>query len=143
MKFVTKKWKNRLYEFWIEKKGDALWIHFKGRTYTWFPKRSKNPLLYKERYSQDEKKYKKPKTSGHQELKEKILAPMPGRIQKVSFKQGESVKKGETLFVLSAMKIEYSFQMEANGSIRKVKVKEGDTVKKGELLMELDYTALV
>ena len=68
---------------------------------------------------------------------------MPGRIQKILFRQGDSVKKGETLFVLSAMKIEYSFQMEANGSIRAIKVKEGDSVKKGEFLMELDYTGPV
>ena len=145
MKFVSKKWKDRLYEFWIEKKEGILWIHFKGLTYTWSLKKSKNLSHYERENFQDfyslsaGKQSEQSKIGEQQKLKEKILSPMPGRIQKIPFKQGEHVKKGELLFVLSSMKIEYSFQMEANGYIKKIKVKEGDTVKKEELLMELNY----
>ena len=134
MKFIIKKWKNQIYGFWAEKKEGLLWIHFKGRTHTWSPEKSKSSAPSKE----DNLFNKKPT----RQKEEKIFSPMPGKMQRIPFKQGENVKKGATLFVLSAMKIEYSFQVEANGSIREIRVKEGDFVKKGDLIMELDYTDL-
>lgn len=138
MKFIIKKWKNQSYGFWAEKKEGILWIHFKGHTYTWTPEKYKHSIP--QDISQNKKQHKNKKTSSRQKPQEKVFSPMPGKIQRITVKPGEGVKKGETLFILSAMKIEYSFQAETSGSIKKIKVKEGDFVKKGDLIMELNYT---
>lgn len=57
-----------------------------------------------------------------------IASPMPGKVVKVLVKAGDRVKAGETVVVVSAMKMESEYKVKQNRLIKKVLVKEGDTV---------------
>ncbi|MBG0781361.1 MAG: acetyl-CoA carboxylase biotin carboxyl carrier protein subunit [Bacteroidales bacterium] len=60
---------------------------------------------------------------------EKVIAsPMPGKVVKVLVKEGDEVKAGETVVVVSAMKMESEYKVKQDRVIKKVLVKEGDTV---------------
>jgi biotin carboxyl carrier protein len=60
---------------------------------------------------------------------EKVIAsPMPGKVVKVLVKQGDEVKAGETVVIVSAMKMESEYKVKQDRVIKKVLVKEGDTV---------------
>lgn len=71
-------------------------------------------------------------------LSKEIRSPMPGKILKIFKKQGESFKKGETLGILEAMKMENQLKAGFNGSVSKIFKNEGDLVNQDEVLMELE-----
>ena len=68
----------------------------------------------------------------------KIEAPLPGTIFKVNVKEGDTVKKGQTILVLEAMKMENNILAEKDGVINKVHVVEGDSVLQGDILAEIE-----
>jgi len=57
-----------------------------------------------------------------------ISSPMPGKVVKILFKEGDSVKAGETVVVVSAMKMESEYKVKQDRKIKRILVKEGDTV---------------
>ncbi len=57
-----------------------------------------------------------------------IASPMPGKVVKVLVKAGDRVKAGETVVVVSAMKMESEYKVKQDRLIKKVLIKEGDTV---------------
>jgi pyruvate carboxylase len=63
-----------------------------------------------------------------------IGAPMPGAIVGVKTEEGGKVKKGDTLFVLSAMKMETAITAPCDGVAQRITVGEGDTVDVDDLL---------
>lgn len=65
---------------------------------------------------------------------EKVVAPMPGNILDVKVKAGDSVKEGDTLMILEAMKMENEILAPCAGTVNSVNVKKGDTVESGSLL---------
>jgi len=65
-----------------------------------------------------------------------IKAPMPGLIIDLRIKAGDTVKQGDPLLVLEAMKMENIIKAPGEGIVKNVKVKKGDTVEKGQLLIE-------
>lgn len=65
---------------------------------------------------------------------EKITCPMPGTILSVSAAEGKSVKAGEVLFILEAMKMENEIVAPHDGVIRQVLVTKGATVNTDEVL---------
>jgi biotin carboxyl carrier protein len=67
----------------------------------------------------------------------KVVAFIPGTILKVHVKEGQKVKKGETLLVLQAMKMDNHLLASRDGTVKKVYVKQGETVPKRFLLIEL------
>ncbi len=67
----------------------------------------------------------------------KVVAFIPGTILKVNVKEGQKVKKGETLLVLHAMKMDNHLLATLNGTVKKVYVKQGEIVPKRHLLIEL------
>ena len=69
---------------------------------------------------------------------ETIAAPMPGNILDVRVKPGDSVKAGDTLVVLEAMKMENEISAPQDGTIASVNVAKGDTVGSGDLLCSLN-----
>ncbi|EHQ27215.1 acetyl-CoA carboxylase biotin carboxyl carrier protein subunit [Mucilaginibacter paludis] len=64
-----------------------------------------------------------------------IKAPMPGLVLKVLVAEGDEVKKGESLFVLEAMKMENIIKAPADAVVKTIKIKPADKVEKGQLLI--------
>jgi biotin carboxyl carrier protein len=67
-----------------------------------------------------------------------IISPMPAKIVKVLVKEGDEVKKGQTVVIVSAMKMEMEFKAKKDGKIKKINVKEEDTVGVNEVLIILE-----
>ena len=67
----------------------------------------------------------------------KVVAFIPGTIIKVHVKDGQKVKKGDTLLVLQAMKMDNHLLASRNGTVKKVYVRQGEVVPKRHLLVEL------
>jgi biotin carboxyl carrier protein len=65
---------------------------------------------------------------------ETISSPMPGTILSVSVKQGDTVKKGQVLMVLEAMKMENEIVSPKNGVVLSVGVSAGASVNTGVAL---------
>ena len=64
-----------------------------------------------------------------------IKSPMPGKVVKVLVSKGDRVEKGQTVVVLSAMKMESEYKAGCDGIVSKVAVKEGDTVDGNQLMV--------
>ena len=71
---------------------------------------------------------------------ESVNAPMPGNILKVNVSVGQSVKKGEVLVVLEAMKMENEIMAPCDGVVSAVPVAKGATVNTGDLLVAIGGT---
>ena len=67
-----------------------------------------------------------------------VKAPMPGNIMKVNCKAGASVKKGDVLIVLEAMKMENDICAPQDGVVASVEVAQGATVETDALLVTLN-----
>ena len=65
---------------------------------------------------------------------EKVTAPMPGTILDVRVSNGASVKKGDILFILEAMKMDNEIMAPCDGTIASVSVTKGAAVDSGALL---------
>lgn len=74
------------------------------------------------------------KTSG---AGEKVSAPMPGTILNVLVKEGETVKKGQVLVILEAMKMENEIVAPVDGQIVSVSVEKGQNVNLGDSLLQI------
>ena len=66
-----------------------------------------------------------------------INAPLPGVVTKVLVAAGQTVKKGETVVVLEAMKMENNITAECDGSVTGVCVAAGDSVMEGTTLVTI------
>ena len=65
-----------------------------------------------------------------------IKAPMPGLVIDMKVKAGDTVKVGDPLLILEAMKMENIIKSPGDATIKNVKAKKGDTVEKGQVLIE-------
>ena len=63
-----------------------------------------------------------------------IKSPMPGTILDVRIGQGQSVKEGEILFILEAMKMENEIVAPKNGTITSVTVTKGASIQTDQIL---------
>jgi len=70
-----------------------------------------------------------------------VKAPMPGLLKSRAVQVGESVRKGQNLFVLEAMKMENAIKAPASGTIVEMSTVEGSAVEKGAVLCVVDTTA--
>ena len=66
-----------------------------------------------------------------------LAAPMPATVRKINVRPGAVVKKGETLLVLEAMKMELPVRAPADGTVASVRCREGELVQAGAVLVEL------
>ncbi len=69
---------------------------------------------------------------------QQIKAPMPGLVLNVLVAEGDEVKKGDSLLILEAMKMENMIKSPTDGVIKKITVKQGDKVEKNEILINFN-----
>ncbi len=69
---------------------------------------------------------------------EAVKAMLPGVVTKILVKEGDSVKAGETIMILEAMKMENEVKSPKDGVIKQILVKEGDRVEAGDVLAVMD-----
>ena len=65
------------------------------------------------------------------------MAPIPGVIKKILVKEGDSVKIGDILLSLEAMKMESEINADISGIIKKVNIIIGASVLEGDVLVEI------
>lgn len=66
-----------------------------------------------------------------------VAAPMPGTINRVNVKAGDSVKKGDVLLILEAMKMENDICAPADGKVLSLSVGQGDSVNTDQVLLTI------
>ncbi len=71
-------------------------------------------------------------------MAEEVLTQAPGNVWKVLVKQGDSVKAGDTLFILEVMKTEVPHDAENDGVIKALHVMEEDAVDVGQLAVVIE-----
>ena len=67
-----------------------------------------------------------------------VKAPMPGNILDVKVSAGASVKAGDVLVILEAMKMENEILAPQDGTVASVNVNKGDTVNSGDVLVSMN-----
>jgi len=67
-----------------------------------------------------------------------LVAPMPGKVIDLKVKVGSKVKKGDTLIILEAMKMEHQVKAIEDGKVTQVLIKKDDQLENGALLMIVD-----
>ncbi|MGI9533029.1 acetyl-CoA carboxylase biotin carboxyl carrier protein subunit [Lutimonas sp.] len=75
-------------------------------------------------------------SDGSSKIINSINAPMPGIIIDIKVKEGQTVKEGDTLLILEAMKMENAILSPKDASIKKIHTDVGDTVDKNKLLID-------
>ena len=65
---------------------------------------------------------------------EKVTSPMPGTILSVNVAAGDTVKRGQVLMILEAMKMENEIMCPCDGTVTSVSVTKGTAVESGTLL---------
>lgn len=68
---------------------------------------------------------------------EPVNAPLPGVVTKVLVAAGQAVKKGDTVVVLEAMKMENNITAECDGTVTGICVAAGDSVLEGTTLLTI------
>ena len=66
-----------------------------------------------------------------------IGAPMAGMVVRVAVKNGDTVRKGDPLITLEAMKMETAIAAPADGCVTEITLTAGNTVEMGDLLVKL------
>ncbi len=72
---------------------------------------------------------------------ETLTAPMPAKIVNVAVAPGAAVKKGDTLLVLEAMKMEMPIRASGHAIVKAVHCREGELVQPETVLIELEQEA--
>ncbi|MBN2542272.1 biotin/lipoyl-binding protein [bacterium] len=75
--------------------------------------------------------------AGPGKFEKTIKAPMPGSVVKINAKEGDTVKQGELLIIVEAMKMENEMRAPVDVIVEKVLVKEKEQVDGMQILMEV------
>ncbi len=67
-----------------------------------------------------------------------ILSFIPGTVLNIFIKTGDSVKKGDVLMILDAMKMQNKLKCPMDGKVKSIAVEKGAKVSKGTVLIELE-----
>ena len=66
-----------------------------------------------------------------------VKAPLPGTITEVKVNVGDTVKPGDVVLVLEAMKMQNNIESEYEGTVTSILAKQGETVMEGATLMTI------
>lgn len=67
-----------------------------------------------------------------------ISTPMPGKVVKILVKVGDEVEVGQTVIIVSAMKMESEFKVRKPGTVKAIHVKEGDLVEGHKVMVVIE-----
>ncbi|MEI6749081.1 MAG: biotin/lipoyl-containing protein [Bacteroidales bacterium] len=67
-----------------------------------------------------------------------ISTPMPGKVVKILVEVGEEVEVGQTVIIVSAMKMESEFKVRKPGIVKAIHVKEGDLVEGHKVMVVIE-----
>ena len=70
-----------------------------------------------------------------EDLSKKLISPMPGLVKSISIKKGQTIKQGQELIVIEAMKMENILKSEKECIVDDVLIKEGSSVSTDEVLI--------
>ena len=102
----------------VVKVKDSYWIHLDGRIHI--------VNLHEIGYS------------NQKQSEGSLVAPMPGTIIEILVKKGQRVRKGQSLMVMEAMKMEHKVSAPSSGKIKNILVSKGEQVENGQTLVVLD-----
>jgi len=83
-------------------------------------------------------KLRRPEMTGLRGEGDQVRAPLPGKVVGVRVKPGQTVRTGDILCLLEAMKMENELLSPRDGKIREVLVQEGETVELDQILITLE-----
>jgi len=69
--------------------------------------------------------------------RKEIISSLSGIVTSIFVKEGEIIKSGQKILILSAMKMENEIVSEGSGKIEKIMVKENQQIKEGDILVIL------
>lgn len=98
-------------------------------------KQSKTPTLVRQEIRSERKDSKIKKTVSSKGFA--VKSPLPGSIIKLLVNVGDTVKKGDPLLIMEAMKMENQVLAEKEGTITAIKVNVGDAVLQNDVLIEM------
>ena len=67
-----------------------------------------------------------------------LNAPMPGKVVEIKIKKGAKIKKGDTLVILEAMKMEHKVLAPSDGKVKEILIHKDEQVENGATLVVLD-----
>jgi biotin carboxyl carrier protein len=105
---------------WVAPSGDKRWVFLGGNVY--------------ELEAHAAGRRSRRAASGHSSLS----APMPATVIRVEVSAGAHVRRGDTLVILEAMKMELPIRADTDGTVTSVACKPGDLVQPGVALVEID-----
>lgn len=80
----------------------------------------------------------KPKAAGNGDVPSVVTPPMPAIVIQVPVTEGDRVAQGDTVAVVSAMKMETSLKAPHTGIVTRISVGEGDKVMPGDILVDIE-----
>jgi len=66
-----------------------------------------------------------------------IKSPLPGTVTDLKVNVGDTVKQGDVVLVLEAMKMQNNIESEYDGTVTSITVKQGETVMEGAVLLTI------
>jgi biotin carboxyl carrier protein len=72
--------------------------------------------------------------------KDKVYAPMPGKVVKLLVKEGDEVKQKQALVIVEAMKMEHQVNALADAVVKRINFSDGDQVDTETPIIELDIS---
>lgn len=77
------------------------------------------------------------RSGSRQATSQTLSAPMPATVLKVLVSPGAVVRKGDSLVILEAMKMEWPLRAEGDATVTAVRCREGELVQPDDVLVEL------
>ncbi len=130
------------YQTTVEQSGELLQISVNGKSYTTQLEKDENSAA---KPSMPKPAAPKPAAAAAPAAAPKpaagagkaVESPLPGVVVSIAVSVGQSVKAGDTLLTLEAMKMENAILAEADGTVTRIIVSAGDTVQSGDPLVEV------
>jgi biotin carboxyl carrier protein len=79
---------------------------------------------------------------GPEEIPGEITPPMPSVVLRIMVKEGQRVKRGQGIVVVSAMKMQTTLAAPTDGTVKKIHTKIDAKVAPGDILVEIEKEAV-